>query len=200
MNGLAGSEAVRGRIEVGLEDRLQDVLHRCLHDPIFHSGDAQRTMLARLSRLGNEHATHRTRAERARAQFAAYRVDERVDSHAPNVPHRDPVYPRRPSPAIAGDSSQGDPQVAGVRDESPQLAEHVAGLIFASRVRAALHALEPGPVGLGCHIHGFPQRLRGRPHSLPPFAMCAAFPRPDYYGGSVLRPRRRWTWQLAGSW
>src|ERR1044071_1661571 len=33
--------------------------------------------------------------------------------------------------------------------------------------------------------------------SLPPFAMCAALPRSDYYEGSARRRRRRWTWQLA---
>ena len=49
-----------------------------------------------------------------------------------------------------------------------------------SRVQLALHALEPKTVVLGCHIHGFPQRLRRCTHLLPPFAMCAALPRSDY--------------------
>jgi hypothetical protein len=34
--------------------------------------------------------------------------------------------------------------------------------------------------------------------SLPPFALCAAFPRSDYYGGSAPRPRHRQTCRLAG--
>jgi hypothetical protein len=37
------------------------------------------------------------------------------------------------------------------------------------------------------------------PHSpLPPFAMCAAFARSNYYGGSAPRPRRRRTCRFAG--
>jgi hypothetical protein len=35
-------------------------------------------------------------------------------------------------------------------------------------------------------------------YTLPPFAMCAAFPRSHYYGGSVLHPRPRRTYRLAG--
>ncbi len=34
--------------------------------------------------------------------------------------------------------------------------------------------------------------------SLPPFAVCAAFPRSDYYGGSAPRSRHRQTCRLAG--
>src|SRR5262249_6899146 len=34
--------------------------------------------------------------------------------------------------------------------------------------------------------------------SLPPFAMYAAFPRSDDYGGSAPRPRHRRTWRFAG--
>ena len=51
---------------------------------------------------------------------------------------------------------------------------------------------------LGCYIHSFPQRLGRRTHLLPPFAMRAAFPRSDYYGGSAPRPRHRQTCRFAG--
>jgi hypothetical protein len=65
-------------------------------------------------------------------------------------------------------------------------------------VQLLLHVQEPLPVGCGCHIHGFPLRHRSCAHLLPPFALCAAFPRSDYYEGSAPRSRLRWTWQLAG--
>ena len=38
---LARPEAVRDGIEIRLENRLQDVLHRCLYDPVFHGGNAE---------------------------------------------------------------------------------------------------------------------------------------------------------------
>jgi len=52
-----GPEAVRGRTEVGLEDRFQHEHQRHLHDPVGESGDAQHAHLPRLgiarSRTGN---------------------------------------------------------------------------------------------------------------------------------------------------
>src|SRR6266568_3381612 len=67
----------------------------------------------------------------------------------------------------------------------------------ASPVQRVLHVLEPIPIGIGRHIRGFPQRLRRCTHLLPPFAMCAALPRSDYYEGSAPRSRPRGTWPLA---
>jgi hypothetical protein len=68
-----------------------------------------------------------------------------------------------------------------------------------SRVQLALHALEPKTIVLGCDIHRLPQRQRSCTHRLPPFALYAAFPRSDYYEGSVPAPRHRRAWRLAGS-
>ena len=64
-------------------------------------------------------------------------------------------------------------------------------------VQLPLHALEPVLVGPRRHIHGSLQRIGRRTSLLPPFALYAAFPRADYYGGSVPCPRPCWAWQLA---
>jgi hypothetical protein len=56
---------------------------------------------------------------------------------------------------------------------------------------------EPALIELGCHIRSFPLRLRIRTPLLSPFALCTALPCSDYYGDSVPRPGRHWTWQLA---
>ena len=115
-----------------------------------------------------------------------------------HVPHRDAVHACRSSAAVARDAREGHPQVAGVGDQPPQLAEDVVDVLLTSRVQLSLLDPEPVPIGSGRHIHGFPRRLRRPYPSLPPFAMCAAFPRSDYYGGSAPRPRRRRTCRLAG--
>jgi len=112
--------------------------------------------------------------------------------------YRDPVHSRRTAPAVAANAGEGDTEVAGVRNEPPELPEYVFRNLLASRVQGPLHAQEPRTVVLGCHIHGFPLRLWACTHLLPPFAVCAAFPRSDYYGGSAPPPRRRRAWRLAG--
>ena len=66
-------------------------------------------------------------------------------------------------------------------------------------MKFALDAPEPVLIGLRRRIRGFPRRHARFTHGLPPFAMCAAFPRSDYYGGSAPRTRPRQTWWLAGA-
>src|ERR1700730_8029624 len=52
-------------------------------------------------------------------------------------------------------------------------------------IEFALHVEEPGLVGLIIQVHGWFLRLHNSVGSLPAFAMCTAFPYPDYYAGSV---------------
>jgi hypothetical protein len=63
---------------------------------------------------------------------------------------------------------------------------------------AVVACSEASSCELGCYIHSFPQRLGRRTHLLPPFALCAALPRSDYYEGSAPHTRRHRTWRLAG--
>jgi site-specific DNA recombinase len=64
-------EAIRDRLKVGLEDRLQHELQRCLNHPIRHGGDAELPQLPRPSRLGDLAFPHRQRPERAPLELGA---------------------------------------------------------------------------------------------------------------------------------
>ena len=194
-----GAEAVRDGEEVRLENRLQDALQRCLHDAIFDGGDAQGTVSPWSACLGDSHPPDRARAETAELEFFAQSLHEALDptALAHELGHRDAVDARRAAPAITGDALEGASQGAGVHDEPPQLAEDVVQILPTSPVKLALDVPEPVPIGLRRRIHGFPQRHARFTHGLPPFALYAALPRSDYYGGSAPRTRRRQTWWLA---
>src|SRR5712692_1723925 len=194
---LCRTETVRAGIEIPLENRLQDVLHRCLYDPVLDGGDTKGAKLPGLSWLGNEHAPNRTGPVGPRAKFCSELLDECTNPIGQDFPHRPSVHACRTTPAVTRHSSNGHPQIAQVCYQSPQLAENVVGILKTSSVQLLSLALEPALVELRRHIHGFPQRLGSHTHLLPPFAMRAAFPRSDYYGDSVPHWRHRWTWQLA---
>ena len=71
---------------------------------------------------------------------------------------------------------EGHPQVAGVCNQPPQLAENVVDMILTSPVQLSLLDPEPVPIGPGRHIHGFPRRPLSRTHHCPP-SPCARFSR-----------------------
>jgi hypothetical protein len=193
------AEAVRDGKEIRLEDRLEDALQRCLHDAIFDGGNAQGSVLPWCAGLGDHHPSDRARAETAGLEFLAQDLHEDLAAAALSheLAHRDTVDARRAAPAVAGDALEGTSQGAGVHDETPQLTKDVAQIISTSPVKLALDAPEPVLIGLRRRIRGFPRRHARFTHGLPPFAMCAAFPRSDYYGGSAPRTRPRQTWWLA---
>jgi hypothetical protein len=198
MHGLRRTKAVRGRIEIRLEDGLQDVLHCSLNDPVFHGGDPERAVLPEFAWLRDENPSNGARSVPSCAKLLAELLQEGLDTRAKHVCHRDPVYAAGASAAVAVDAREGDSEVAGVCDESRQLLEHVGRVVTTSRVQLALHVQEPETIVPGCHIHGLPLRLHRCTHLLPSFAMYAAFPRLDYYDGSVPRPRHHRAWRLAG--
>jgi len=72
----ARPEAVRGRIEVRLEHRLEDVLQRCLHDPVSHRRDAEAAKLPRLPHLRDHHSSDRAGPVGAGSKFRARVSDE----------------------------------------------------------------------------------------------------------------------------
>ena len=156
-------------------------------------------MLPWLSRLGNQDASRRAGKIFAGAQIFPKLGEEHSPSYrVDDIPNRLPVYACGAATAICGDACKGDPQVVRVCNEPPQLGKYVVGLLLTLLKQLPLHALEPALIERRCHIHGFPQRSRGRFHLLSPFAVYAAFPRSDYYGDSAPRPRHRRTWRLAG--
>src|SRR5262245_15686578 len=114
MSALARPEAMRGRIEVRLEHRLEDVLQRCLHDPVAHRWDAEAAKLPRLSRFGDLHTSNWTRPVTSGAELRAYVLDECIHPIAKDLPHGEPVYAGRAAAPIPGYPRDRDPQVAFV--------------------------------------------------------------------------------------
>jgi hypothetical protein len=70
-----GPETVRGRSEIGLEDRLQHEHQRHLHDPVGKSGDAELAHLPRPA-LEDRVLAHRQRRVGARPERLAKLVQE----------------------------------------------------------------------------------------------------------------------------
>src|SRR5713101_2152002 len=109
---------------------------------------------------------------------------------ASDASHCHPINARRSLAFVAGDASPGAPQVAQVGDPVPQLTVVVVGVFPTPLVQLPLHVEHPDLIGPLVRVHRPLLRLQKRTVFLSPFAMCAAFPRSDYYGGSVL-PRTR---------
>src|SRR5262249_50596273 len=118
MDRLARPKTIRRGIEVPLEDRLQDVLHCCLYNPIFDGRDTQGPKFPWLSRLGNEDSPYRTRPVFPRADFSAHLFDEYLDALAKDCLHRQSVYASGATPFVAGDALEGYSQIARVRCET----------------------------------------------------------------------------------
>jgi hypothetical protein len=156
MDRLPWAKAVRDGKEIRLEDRLQDVLHGCLNDPVPHGGDSQGAKLPRLPWLRDPHSSHRHRPVHAGSQIRARLSDECLNPGLQDTSHRDPVYAGRASAAIARDARKRQPQVPEVRNQPPELAEHVVEMVSTARVQLPLLDLEPGLFGLVRHIRGFP--------------------------------------------
>jgi hypothetical protein len=107
------------------------------------------------------------------------------------------AFPARTSGPLLEDLEHSGESIPVRRQRSRT--QDVARIFSASPVNLALDAPEPVLIGLRRRIRGFPRRHARVTHGLPPFAMCAVFPRSDYYGGSAPRSRRRQTWWLAGA-
>src|SRR5262249_15291125 len=89
------------RLEVGLEDRLQDQHHRHLHHAIPDRADAQRALLAIPFR--DEHATHGVRSIRSSSQFGRQFVEPSVAPVRLDVLEGLAVHPRG---AVVGPAAQ----------------------------------------------------------------------------------------------
>ena len=130
------------------------------------------------------------------------------------------VIPSTPAvrrPLIAGDAREGDPQVARVGNQPPQLAEDVVGLVPTSRVQLPLLAPEPAPCRAGSphtwlspaasrpysstaslrHVRGSPalgllRRLRPSSETSPDLAACRASRARRSDRGSRVHRRNPW--------
>jgi hypothetical protein len=119
VHAFAGPEAIGDGVEPRLEDRLQDVLHRCLDDPVFHGRNAQGSETPWFARLGDEHSSHRARLEQTVPKVLADCYEERLNSLLDHSPYRDPVYTRTAGTAIALHASEGHPKITEIGNEPP---------------------------------------------------------------------------------
>jgi hypothetical protein len=139
----AGAKAVRDRKEVCLEDRLQNALQRCLHDPIGDGGNAEGPILPGGTRLRDQHPSHGARSVLAEPQRLAYVKHEALSpaiSH--ELRHRDSVHARCAATSVAADALQGASQRPGINEEPPELAKDEVEIVPTPTVE---HALDVPP-------------------------------------------------------
>jgi hypothetical protein len=151
-----------------------------------HRGDAQGAELPRFARLGDELSAARARHISACPQLASQPVQVGVLADvSANATHGLPVDACRALALVGSYTCPGAPQVARIDDPAPQLAVTLVGVLSTPLIQLALHAQEPGLVGLMIRVHGSFLRLRLPIDSLLAFAMWPAFPTSDYYASSA---------------
>ena len=109
----SGSKPIRDMPKRRLEDRLQQVLDRTLHEAIGDSGNAQRSEFPRLARLWNPLPAARARLKPSGPQVVTKLLQETLASHCrANASHCPPVDPGGSSAFIRGDLPPCASQVA----------------------------------------------------------------------------------------
>ena len=153
---------------------------------LSYRGDTQGTELPRFARLGDELSAAWARHISACPQLASQPVQVGVLADvSADAAHGLPVDACRALALIGSYTRPGAPQVARVDDPVPQLAVTLVEVLPTPLIQLALHAQEPGLVGLGIRVHGSFLRLRLPIDSLLAFAMWPAFPSSDYYASSA---------------
>src|SRR5262245_23656991 len=89
VDALTGAKAKRGRIEVCLENRLEDALQCGLYNPILHGWDAQGAKLPRLPDFGDQHSPNRARPVCPCSQIRAQSLEECLYPTVQHHPYRD---------------------------------------------------------------------------------------------------------------
>lgn len=162
-----GSKPVRDVPERCLEDRLQQVLDRTLHEAIGDSRNAQRPVLPRLARLWNPLPATRARSIPSRPQVVTKLLQESLASHCrANAPHRLPVDSGGSSTSVRGDLPPCASQIARVGHPVPQFSIAAVRICFTPLIELALNAQEPGLIGLIIRVHGWFLRHR-KPRRFP---------------------------------
>src|SRR5665213_3240057 len=133
-HGTARPEAIRDRIKPCLEDRLQDVLHRCLDNPVFHDWDTEWPEGPRLAGFGDQHSPHRARVEQPGPKLLAYCDQEGLDPCLHDFPDRDPVYASSACAAIASHATEGHSQLSWICDQTPELRKLIVRVFSTARV------------------------------------------------------------------
>jgi len=203
-----GAETVTDRLEIRLEDRLQDQHQRGLHQPVHRRRNAEPSVFPRLPALGNHAFPDWQRGERARLQLLPRLAQEGHDVGIIGDERRDhPVHPRGARPLIPPHPFPRDREEIRVINEVEQIIEPAARILGRPKVQLGLHPQYPlfrrvriRPDQRLTSIHQCLQPLQyvACLNPLGPFAMCPPLASPDYYGPSAPpRSHRRTTRQPA---
>jgi len=190
-----GAEAVTDRLEVRLEDRLQDQHQGGLHQPVHRRRNAEPSVFSRLPALGDHAFPDRQRGERARLQLLPRLVQEGHDVGVIGDERGDhPVHPRGARPLIPPHPFPRNREEIRVIHEVEQIIEPAARILDRPKVQLGLHPPYPllrririRPDQRLTSIH---QRLQpllsiACMNPLGPFAMRTPLACPDYYGPSA---------------
>ena len=139
----SGPEPVRGRVEVGFEDRLQHQFQRRLNDPVRHGGDPQAADLA--ARLGDPPAAHPLGREPPGPHPSAQIGQDGERARRRHVAGDDPVDSGGAPAPVAAHTIPCDHQERGIVHEVEQVIEAAAGLGRRPSVQLRLHYKYPVP-------------------------------------------------------
>src|ERR1700694_2493193 len=183
----SGPKPIGDRPELCLEDRLQECFDRALDDAILERGDTQGPELPWCTSFGDELTPRWTRPIYARAQFRPQSFEKALlTDPALYVLHGHPVDPGRAFASVRGYAPPRVADHARVGKPTPQIPPYFVRMCLASLIELALNAEYPGFFGLMIHVHRSLLHRCKSTFFLLPFALCAAFPRSDYYGSSAL--------------
>ena len=205
MGASGGPEAVRGRIEVRLEDRFQHQLERHLDQSVFERGNAQWAELPRLARLWDKPLSNRLGLVGSSAQVLSDVLQKTCDAIGPpfDLLPRHAIRARRVAAPIPGQPLPSAEQCSAVAYDIEQIREPLVGVRGTPPIQLALHVENRpgihrvGQMSLSClqvastarlrHVDGFPalgllRRLRPR-FARSPVASAIRSPRGGNAGG-----------------
>jgi hypothetical protein len=140
-----GPESIRDRLEVGLEDRFQHQLQRCLHDPVRHRRYPEATNLSRSARFGDGALPHRKRPERSRLQLGTQIVQEARNAHTfLDIGDREAIDAGGTGTPVTRDPVERHDQRRRVVHEIEQIIEPATMVGRRPTVKLGLHLRYPG--------------------------------------------------------
>src|SRR5215204_94269 len=203
-------KAVRARLEIGLEDRLQDQFQGRLDDPVPDGRDAQPSQFP--ARLWGHPFPHRQRGEPAGLQIGPQIGQKRLDpAHIFDVVGGHAVHPSGARTPIAPNPRPGHRQERGIDDQVEQVVKPASSILTGPSVQLGLDLQYPDPVldrtrcvGVHWRPPDLPApvlRTRCRPWPCGrlsrPRTTTAAPPRQRSLGGRCACPRPVWLTGIA---
>ena len=174
MSPAPGTEPVRAREEIRLEDRLQHQFQRCLHHPVGDRRDPQAAQFP--ARLGDHPLPHRHRHETAVLQRDPQPAEELPDARAQRDGRRGTaIHPGSPGTLITPHLIPGNQQERRVSDKVVQITEPAMRIITSPAVQLSLDPQYP----LLRHVDGVHQLVgihRRQPPGIPVLRLLTCCP------------------------